>query len=60
MLISAQDLESLEATVELLSDPPAMARLAEAEADVAAGRISTAEGMVSVMDQRRQRELPSA
>ncbi len=58
VLISAQDLESLEATVELLSDPQAITRLAKAESDVAAGRISTAEEMASVMDKRRQRELP--
>ena len=39
VLISPDDLESLEETLALLADPEAMADLREAEADVAAGRV---------------------
>lgn len=38
LLISPDELEALEDTLDLLSDPEAMAELAEAEADVSAGR----------------------
>jgi antitoxin YefM len=38
MLISPDELEALEDTLDLLSDPEAMAEIAEAKADIAAGR----------------------
>lgn len=38
LLISPDELEALEDTLDLLSDPEAMAELAEAKADIAAGR----------------------
>ena len=38
MLISPDDLEALEDTLDLLSDPEAMAQIAEAEAEIAAGK----------------------
>jgi len=56
VLISAEDLESLEATIELLSDPEAMARVQQAEADIAGGQVTTAEEMAALMVQRRARE----
>ena len=56
VLMSAKDLESLEATLELLSDPIAMARLREAEADVTKGRLTPAERMAELMQQRRMHE----
>lgn len=56
VLLSAVDLESLEATIELLSDERAMARIRQAEADVAAGDVTTAAEMAQLMEQRRQRE----
>jgi len=56
VLISAEDLESLEATIELLSDPKAMARVQQAEADIAGGQETTAEEMAALMVQRRARE----
>jgi antitoxin YefM len=59
VLISAEDLESLEATLELLSDPTAMARIRQAEADIAAGRTTTAEEMATLMAQRKAREQNS-
>lgn len=54
VLMSAADLESMEATIELLSDPEAMARLHEAETDVAAGDVVTASEMERLMVERRQ------
>jgi antitoxin YefM len=60
VLISAEDLESLEATVELLSDAKAMARIRQAEADLAAGEVTTAEEMAALMEQRRRREQRGA
>lgn len=37
VLLAAEDLESIEATLELLADPEAQARLAESERDIAHG-----------------------
>lgn len=55
VLVSVEDLESLEATIELLSDPAAMARVREAERDFAKGRFTTGEDMEALMEQRRHR-----
>ena len=60
VLMSAEDLESLEATLELLADPEALARLAQAQADLAGGRQVTETEMTAEMEQRRLRERPSA
>jgi len=38
VLMARSDLEQLEATLELATDPASLARLARAEADVGAGR----------------------
>ena len=43
VLISPEDLESLEETIAILSDPQAMAEIAEAEADIAAGNVVNLE-----------------
>jgi prevent-host-death family protein len=56
VLISSEDLESLEATIELLSDPAAMARIREAEVALANGESTSAEEMALLMAQRRARE----
>ena len=56
VLLSAEDLDSLEATIELLSDPAAMQRVREAEAAVAAGDLTHAEEMTQLMNARRHRE----
>jgi prevent-host-death family protein len=56
VLISAEDLESLEATIELLSDPAAMERIREAEAALARGEGTNDEDMALLMAQRRARE----
>jgi len=59
VLIAAEDLESLEATIELLSDPAAMARVREAEAALARGETTSAEEMASLMAARRARDRAS-
>ena len=56
VLISAEDLESLEATIELLRDTAAIARIQDAEEAVAEGDLTTAADMVGVMAMRRARE----
>jgi prevent-host-death family protein len=60
VLIAEEDLESLEATLELLSDADSLARLAQAEADLAAGRQTTADEMDALMMERRRQERPGA
>jgi prevent-host-death family protein len=52
VLISAVDLASLEATVELLSDPAAMQRVRQAQTDIEAGEFTTGEDMAELMRQR--------
>lgn len=39
VLLAAEDLESIEATLELLSDPEAQARIAGAERDIKQGNL---------------------
>jgi len=60
VLVSADDLESLEATIELLQDEDAVARVREALNDVAAGRLTSAEDMADLMARRKARELHGA
>ena len=55
VLISASDLDSLEATIELLSDPRGIERLRQAEADVAAGDVVSESDMSELMAERRRR-----
>jgi len=56
VLLSAEDLESLEATLELLRDDAAMDRIRTADAAVAADDVTTAADMAALMDERRLRE----
>lgn len=51
VLMAAEDLESIEATIELLSDPDAQARVAASEQDIADG---------GVLDETAVRALLSA
>ncbi|MDO8309894.1 MAG: type II toxin-antitoxin system Phd/YefM family antitoxin [Actinomycetota bacterium] len=53
VLLSAEDLESLEATIELLQDDAAMERIRAADEAVAAGDGTTDEDMSALMAQRR-------
>lgn len=55
-LMATADLESMEATLELLSDPEAMARVKEADEALAAGDVIGRDEMAAVMDERRRRE----
>lgn len=48
VLLASEDLESIEATLELLSDPEAMARVSSAEQDIEHG---------NVLDERAVRAL---
>lgn len=48
VLLASEDLESIEATLELLSDPPAMARITSSEQDITHG---------DVLDERAVRAL---
>jgi prevent-host-death family protein len=56
VIMSVEDLESLEATIELLSDPVALRQMREAETAIAAGDVTTAEEMAALMEQRAARE----
>ena len=56
VLISAEELESLEATIELLADPAAIARVKDADTAIAAGDSTTADEMAALMAQRRAGE----
>ncbi|MDH4147645.1 MAG: type II toxin-antitoxin system Phd/YefM family antitoxin [Acidimicrobiia bacterium] len=56
VLLSAEDLESLEATIELLRDDDAMGRISDADAAVTAGDVTTAVDMSALLDERRLRE----
>jgi len=53
VLISAEDLDSLEATLELLSDPAAMDRVRQAQADIVRGGGTSGVDMGELMEQRR-------
>ena len=56
VLISAADLASLEATIELLADPEAVRRVTAADDDLAAGRTTTLAEMAELMERRADRE----
>lgn len=56
VLMAAADLESLEATLELLADPAAMARVKEADEAIAAGDVIGRDQMAAEMEGRRRRE----
>ncbi|MDQ6927117.1 MAG: type II toxin-antitoxin system Phd/YefM family antitoxin [Actinomycetota bacterium] len=52
VLISAEDLASLEATLELLSDPAAMHRVRRAQSDIDGGDFTTGEEMDQIIRER--------
>jgi prevent-host-death family protein len=56
VLLAAEDLASLEATIELLGDADAMARVREADEAIARGDLTTGEEMAALMEERRLRE----
>ena len=52
-LLATEDLESLLATIELLEDPAAMARVDGAKADIDQGDFTTQDEMAAIMARRR-------
>ena len=58
VLLAAEDLDSMEATIELLADKAVMGRVRQAEADVANGDVTTSEEMTELVRARRLAERP--
>lgn len=54
VLIATEDLESLEETIEILSDPDALSRLAASDAELARGEGETEEQLAQAMSERRR------
>ena len=52
VLMAAQDLESIEATLELLGDPDAQARLRRAERDVVTGDLLDEDAVRALLERR--------
>ena len=55
VLMAVEDLESIEATLELLADPATQRRLRRAERDIEAGRGVDAETLKEAMERARRR-----
>jgi antitoxin YefM len=55
VLVSAEDLAGIEATLELLSDPAAQKRLRQAEGEVAAGEVLGEDDLRGLLDELRRR-----
>ncbi len=60
VLVSPEDLASLEETLDILSDPEALAAIREAEAEYARGDVTTGEEMVRLMEEPRRRTSGAA
>jgi antitoxin YefM len=60
VLVSPEDLASLEETLDVLSDPDALAGIREAEAEHARGDFTTGEEMRRLIEERRRRESGAA
>jgi antitoxin YefM len=54
VLLAVEDLESLEETIAILSDPGAMRQLAESEAELAQGPGESEEQLAEAMQRRRR------
>jgi prevent-host-death family protein len=54
VLIATDDLESLEETIAILSDPAALTRLAASEAELARGEGESEEQLAQAMSERRR------
>jgi antitoxin YefM len=53
VLVAVEDLERLEETLEILSDPATLRRLAESDAELARGEVVSAEDLAETMRRRR-------
>jgi len=60
VLVTPEDLASLEETVDILSDPEALAAIREAEAEYARGDFTSAEEMRRQIEERRRRDSGAA
>jgi antitoxin YefM len=54
VLVAVEDLEALEETVAILSDPATMRRLADSDAEIARGETVSADDLAEAMRQRRR------
>jgi antitoxin YefM len=54
VVVAVEDLESLEETIEILSDAEAIRRLAEAEAEIARGEGESEQELAEAMERRRR------
>jgi antitoxin YefM len=54
VLLAAEDLESIEATLELLADPHAQQRLQESETDIARGDVLDEADVRALLARRRR------
>jgi prevent-host-death family protein len=53
VLLAVEDLERLEETLAILSDPATLRRLADSDAELARGEIVSAEDLAETMHRRR-------
>lgn len=60
VLVSPEDLAALEETLDVLSDPGALADVREAEAEHARGEVTTGEEMARLIEERQRRESGAA
>ncbi|WP_322753085.1 type II toxin-antitoxin system Phd/YefM family antitoxin [Frankia sp. Cas3] len=54
VLLAVEDLEQLEETLAILSDPATMRRLADSDAELARGDVVSEEGLAETMRRRRR------
>ena len=57
VLLAAEDLESIEATLELLSDPAAQERLRRSQDDVDRGDVLDEDEVLAMVAMRRTKEV---
>ena len=57
VLISVDDLESLEATIELLSDTAAQQRISKGEEEIAQGETTSLDELTKLMEERRAKGI---
>jgi antitoxin YefM len=60
VLVSPEDLASMEETLDIISDPAALAEIRESEAELARGEYTSAEEMTRLLDERRRRDTGAA
>jgi antitoxin YefM len=58
VLLAAEDLEAIEATLELLSDPKAQKRLQIGESEIADGNVLEEDAVRALLTRRHQSKSP--